>query len=86
MIIYEGQILRRNHSHLLKIPDYEDDMSEIRIETLIETNLQVDLEPDLATEHSNTAQDLDKQGLQYSKAGRLVKQPKKLHRHVHLRI
>lgn len=57
--------------------DNEDTMSETGTETPIKDNLQVGTECDQETKYSNGDRTVDK-GFQYSKAGRLLEQPKSL--------
>lgn len=48
-------------------------MSKVETEIPVKINFQVDSKPDLESKSSNTDKDVDKKGLQYSKAGILLK-------------
>lgn len=56
----------------------EEDMSEIRTETPVETSLQVDPEREPVAEHLSADKNIDKEGKLYSRAGRWLKWPKRL--------
>lgn len=70
MITDEGQFLRRN----CRLGSESLTMREIRTETPVKNNSLIDPECDPETSYLNTVKDMDKEGLQYSQAGRVLKQ------------